>query len=94
MLECSYCWCCNVGDCFDLKDLCFVVRNCKIVVVKDKCGCCDVCFKLIGEMCRREFLEREDEKCDKGLICVFGNDVWYCDSMKLENVKVKRCEKD
>lgn len=94
MPECSYCWCHNAGDCPDPKDSCPAVRNCKTAVVKDKCGCCDVCLKSIGETCRREPLEREDEKCDKGLMCAPGNDAWYCDSMKPENVKVKRCEKE
>lgn len=93
MPECSSCWCHNAGDCPDPKDSCPAVRNCRTAVVKDKCGCCDVCLKSIGETCRREPLEREDEKCDKGLTCVPGNDAWYCDSMKPENVKVRRCEK-
>ena len=93
MPECSSCWCDSAGDCPDPKDSCPAVINCKTAVVKDKCGCCDVCLKSIGEPCRREPLERQDEKCDKGLICVPGDDVWYCDSMKPDNVKVKRCEK-
>ena len=93
MPECSSCWCHSAGDCPDPKDSCPAVRNCKTAVVKDKCGCCDVCLKSIGETCRREPQDREDEKCDKGLICVPGDDAWYCDNMKPENVKVKRCEK-
>ena len=93
MPECSSCWCDSAGDCPDPKDTCPAVRNCKTAVVKDKCGCCDVCLKSIGETCRREPQEKEDEKCDKGLTCVPGEDSWYCDNMKPENVKVRRCEK-
>jgi len=93
MPECSSCWCDSAGDCPDPKYSCPAVRNCKTAVVKDKCGCCDVCLKSIGEPCRREPLEREDEKCDNGLTCSPGDDAWYCDNMKPENVKVKRCEK-
>ena len=93
MPECSSCWCDSAGDCPDPKDSCPAVRNCKTAVVKDKCGCCDVCLKSIGETCRREPLQVEDEQCDKGLLCAPGDDSWYCDNMKPENVKVKRCEK-
>lgn len=93
MPECSSCWCDSAGNCPDPKYACPVVRNCRTGVVKDKCGCCDVCLKSIGEPCRREPQEKQDEKCDRGLICVPGDDSWYCDNMKPENVKVKRCEK-
>ncbi|KAJ7350197.1 hypothetical protein OS493_037777 [Desmophyllum pertusum] len=50
-------------------------------------------LRSIGEPCRREPLEKQDEKCDRGLICLKGDDSWYCENMKPENVKVSRCRK-
>ena len=93
MPDCSPCWCDSAGNCPDPRDACPPVKYCNTGVVKDNCGCCYVCLKSIGEPCRREPLEKQDEKCDRGLICLKGDDSWYCENMKPENVKVSRCEK-
>lgn len=91
--DCPACWCKSAGDCPDPKYACPLVSNCKTAVVKDRCGCCDVCLKDIGEACRREPLEKEDAMCDKGLSCRRSDDAWYCENMEPSNVKVSRCEK-
>lgn len=93
MPECSSCWCDSAGNCPNPKDVCPPVETCKTGVVKDRCGCCYVCLKSIGETCRREPFEKQDDLCDRGLTCVPGDDSWYCENMKPENVKVRRCEK-
>ena len=91
--DCPACWCKSAGDCPDPKYACPSVNNCKTAVAKDRCGCCDVCLKDIGEVCRREPLEKDDAMCDKGLSCRRSDDVWYCENMEPSNVKVSRCEK-
>lgn len=91
--DCSACWCKSAGDCPDPKYACPPVTNCKTAVVKDKCGCCDVCLKAIGEPCRREPLDTEEGLCERGLACKQSDDVWYCENMEPDNVKISRCEK-
>ena len=91
--DCPACWCKSAGDCPDPKYACPPTTNCKTAVVKDKCGCCDVCLKAIGEPCRREPFEKQDEMCDRGLACMKSDDEWYCASMEPDNFKVSRCEK-
>ncbi|XP_065319521.1 venom protein 302-like [Gordionus sp. m RMFG-2023] len=43
--------------------------NCKAEVIKDVCNCCNVCAKVVGEVCGGPFFIKG--KCAKGLICIF-----------------------
>lgn len=92
--SCPACWCKSAGDCPNPNYACPPVENCKTAVVRDKCGCCEVCLKAIGEQCRREPLEKEDAMCDRGLACKKSDDAWYCEGMEPDNIKVSRCEKE
>lgn len=91
--DCSPCWCDSVGNCPDPREVCPEILNCNTGVVKDKCGCCYVCLKSIGEMCKREPHQKDEERCDRGLQCLPGEDTWKCEDFKPENLKISRCEK-
>lgn len=91
--DCSPCWCDSAGNCPDPREVCPEILNCNTGVVKDKCGCCYVCLKSIGEMCKREPYQKDEERCDQGLQCLPGEDTWKCEDFKPENLKISRCEK-
>ncbi|CAK9293388.1 unnamed protein product [Gordionus sp. m RMFG-2023] len=45
--------------------------NCKGDMVKDACGCCDVCAKVLNETCGGPWWV--GGRCSKGLICKFSD---------------------
>ena len=89
---CAPCECDKHGNCSNPTTSCPPVHNCSAGVVKDKCGCCDVCVRSIGEACRKEPQEKENEDCAMGLKCMHSEDAWYCEQLEPENVRVSRCE--
>lgn len=49
----------------------YIMLSCSFVlggIVKDICGCCDVCAKVLGERCGGPFYR--GRTCDEGLKCV------------------------
>ena len=76
---------------------CPAVDNCTAGVVKDECGCCDICAKTIGEKCHEEPASLEWQgRCATGLKCVpseEGSADMFEGFDYHSNYTVNRCEK-
>lgn len=74
---------------------CPETNHCRAGVVKDKCGCCNICAKLIGEKCHEEPASFEWQGgCARGLKCVAGLEGTAAtfEGLQISNHVISRCE--
>jgi hypothetical protein len=75
--EALECFCEYLGPCTSVKIL---KQTCKGGLVRDNCGCCQVCAKVEDEVCGG--LWDEDGYCEQGLFCDIGGKSRYWDMVQ------------
>ncbi|KAK8379283.1 hypothetical protein O3P69_019270 [Scylla paramamosain] len=61
------------GECD--KSVCPSVDSCPSGVVSDPCGCCDVCARVLGELCDLEGGSHQFGTCGEYLTCAARSDL-------------------
>ncbi|XP_031565533.1 kielin/chordin-like protein [Actinia tenebrosa] len=66
---------------------------CRGKIVKDHCGCCDICVTTIGHKCRDDPEAYQEQVCGKGLRCVQVEESLGFE-VGIEKRRSCRCEKE